>query len=164
MTRGEDERLSSRKEKPMKRTYTFETPTDVIAMKALVALFHKTTSEGKRQDLCRIFTGMVCQHGFIQVQHGTWHFDAETSRILEARQHECTKTHHKLYIDMTKVASDQDLATIIDMLRPNQAEPTFMGLFYVMSRYAQRDTAYARALDIECAVYCGHIEIEEVSA
>ena len=74
------------------------------------------------------------------------------------------KTHHKLYIDTTKVQSDQDLAKIIEMLCPNVAEPLFTGFRYLMARYWSKDTAYARALDIECAVYCGHIEVEEVRA
>lgn len=82
---------------------------------------------------------------------------------IEVQEDKAVRKHYKLDIDMQKVASG-DLQTIIDILLPGIAERPFVGLRYIMARYEDRDRAYARALDIECAVYCGRVEIEEVNA
>lgn len=74
------------------------------------------------------------------------------------------KKQWKLYIDTRQVQTDEELAEIIYMLQPKIAEPCFLGFRYLMARYDNPDTAYCRALEIECAVYCGVIEVEEVRA
>lgn len=71
--------------------------------------------------------------------------------------------HWKIDIDMQQVANAQDMQAILNATKPNALE-TFVGLRYLMVRYADSDTAYARALDAECAAYCGRVGIEEVNA
>lgn len=50
-----------------KKTYTFETPTDSIAMRALISQMNKTTSFAKASAIKAVFTSMACKHGNIRV-------------------------------------------------------------------------------------------------
>lgn len=68
---------------------------------------------------------------------------------------------YKVTVDMNNVAK-RDVKAIHAALTPDLAEPMFQGFRYLMARYNDRDVAYARKLDAECAAYCGHAIVEEV--
>lgn len=77
--------------------------------------------------------------------------------------------HYRISVDMQKVAPG-DVETLIGVLKENiatdeQGRPEIcQGFRFLFARYNSRVTADARALDAECAVYCGRVEIEEVEA
>lgn len=96
----------------------------------------------------------------------TWDSESNEEAFMQRVESFLTgKPQWKLYIDMQKIRSDRDFAQIVEMLPLNIAEPYFAGFCFIVARYWNRDTAYARAFDIECSgLYCASIEVEEVSA
>jgi hypothetical protein len=82
-------------------------------------------------------------------------------QFSENENTDVARAYVKVGIDLSKIQSNKDLQAIVAALRPGALFEPWVGIGWIIVRYPTRELANARALDAECAAYCGLAEIEE---